>query len=193
MNRARLEAFSDGVFAILITIMVLELKIPHGADWTALHAALPEFLLYTLSFVFLGIYWTNHHHLFHTVEHVTGGILWANLLLLFWISLVPFVTAWVGENPLASLPAASYGAVMLLSAWAWVFLQNRIIRHHGPQSQLAQAIGRDAKGWVSQIGYLLAIPLAFVHPWIADALYAGVALMWIIPDRRIERRHEHSD
>ena len=194
MTRARLEAFSDGVLAILITIMVLELKIPHGADWPALRAALPEFLTYALSFVFLGIYWTNHHHLFHTVEHVTGGILWANLHLLFWLSLVPFTTAWVGHNPQASFPAAVYGAVFFLSALAWLILQSRIIiAHHGRDSKLARALGRDAKGWISQGLYLAAIPLAFVRPWISFGLYVCVALMWIIPDRRIESSYRHTD
>ena len=193
MTRVRLEAFSDGVIAILITIMVLELKIPHGADWTALRAALPEFLTYTLSFALLGIYWTNHHHLFHTVEHVTGGILWANLHLLFWLSLVPFTTAWVGTNPRAPLPAAVYGIVFLLAALAWTILQKAIIAHHGPQSKLAQALGRDTKGKLSNAIYAAAVPLAFVHPWIADALYVVVALWWIVPDRRIESRHRHED
>jgi uncharacterized membrane protein len=186
MTRARLEAFSDGVIAILITIMILELKIPHGSDLAALRAILPEFLTYVLSFTFLGIYWTNHHHMFHVVEHVTGAILWSNLHLLFWLSLVPFATAWVGTNPLAPLPTATYGVVLFLAALSWLVLQKAIIAHHGPQSKLAQAVGKDVKGKISQLMYAAAIPLAFIHPWISDAIYVTVALMWIVPDRRIE-------
>ena len=186
MTRARLEAFSDGVIAILITIMILELKIPHGSDLAALRAILPEFLTYVLSFTFLGIYWTNHHHMFHLVEHVTGAILWSNLHLLFWLSLVPFATAWVGTNPLAPLPTATYGVVLFLAALSWLVLQKAIIAHHGPQSKLAQAVGKDVKGKISQLMYAAAIPLAFIHPWISDAIYVAVALMWIVPDRRIE-------
>ena len=190
MTRVRLEAFSDGVIAILITIMVLELKIPHGADWPALRAALPEFLTYALSFVLLGIYWTNHHHLFHTVEHVTGGILWANLHLLFWLSLIPFATGWMGQNHFASLPTAIYGVVLLGAAIAYTILQTVIVATHGGE-RLKAAVGRDRKGKLSLVCYLLAIPLAFVNQWISDALYVTVALIWLVPDTRIERVMAH--
>jgi len=188
MTRGRLEAFSDGVLAILITIMVLELRIPHGAGWAALREMVPEFLSYLLSFVFLGIYWNNHHHLFHVVDRVNGNILWANLHLLFWLSLVPVTTAWVGKNPSAPLPTAIYGVVFLLAATAWLLLQAAIIRHQGAQSKLRAAIRRDFKGKLSFGLYAWAVALAFVRPWIAQALYAIVALMWLVPDRRIEAR-----
>ena len=187
MTKTRLEAFSDGVIAILITIMVLELKVPHGAAWADLEALLPVFLTYVLSFVYLGIYWNNHHHMLHTVEKVTGGILWANLHLLFWLSLIPFTTGWMGENHNAPLPTAIYGAVLLLSAIAYYILSRAIIRAHGPQSRLAMAVGNDFKGKLSPAIYIAAIPLAFVHQVISDALYVTVALMWLVPDRRIER------
>jgi len=187
MTKGRLEAFSDGVIAILITIMVLELKVPHGTDWQALRPMLPTFLSYLLSFVFLGIYWNNHHHLLHATEKVSGGTLWANMHLLFWLSLVPFVTAWMGEHPRAAAPAAAYGVVLLCSAIAFTILVRVLLRHHGPESRLARAIGSDAKGYLSLALYLAAIPLAFVHVYAADAIYVAVALIWLVPDRRIER------
>jgi uncharacterized membrane protein len=187
MGKGRLEAFSDGVLAIIITIMVLELRVPHGAELTALRPVVPALLSYVLSFVFLGIYWNNHHHMLLCTRRVTGAILWANLHLLFWLSLVPFVTAWMGENPLASTPTALYGGVLLMSGVAYWILQQQILRAEGPQSLLAAALGRDAKGKLSPLLCALAIGAAFVHPGIADALYLLVALMWLIPDRRIER------
>jgi uncharacterized membrane protein len=188
MNRGRLEAFSDGVIAILITIMVLELKIPHGADFGALRSLLPLFLVYVLSFVYLGIYWSNHHHLLHTVTSVNGGMLWANLHLLFWLSLVPFTTAWMGENHFAALPTAVYGVVLLLAGIAYEILVRLIIASQGVHSTLATALGKDVKGMVSPVLYAVAIPLAFVHQAIANAIYISVALMWLVPDRRIEKK-----
>ena len=188
MSKGRLEAFSDGVIAILITIMVLELRVPRGDDLGALRPLLPVFLTYVLSFVFLGIYWNNHHHMLHATDRVNGKILWANLHLLFWLSLVPFVTGWMGENHFASLPTAVYGAVMLLAAVAYTILQRVILKHQGPDSRLAAAVGKDRKGKLSLACYVLAIPLAFVHQWISDALYVFVALLWLIPDRRIESK-----
>ncbi len=188
MNRSRLEAFSDGVIAILITIMVLELKVPVGADWEALHPILPVFLAYVLSFIFLGIYWNNHHHMLHATIRINGKILWANLHLLFWLSLVPFVTHWMGESHLASLPTAIYGVVLLLAAIAYTILQATIIADQGSDSKLAVAVGKDVKGKVSAALYAVAIPLAFVQPWIAAALYVIVALLWLIPDPRIESK-----
>jgi uncharacterized membrane protein len=187
MRSTRLEAFSDGVLAIIITIMVLELRVPHGAELADLRPLWPVFLSYVLSFVYLGIYWNNHHHMLHVCGRVTGGILWANLHLLFWLSLVPFVTAWMGENHFAPLPTATYGAIMLLAAVAYWILQRTIIRSQGADSVLARAVGRDAKGKASPFFYLAAIPAAFVHPGIAGALYVAVALMWLFPDQRIER------
>jgi TMEM175 potassium channel family protein len=186
MTKSRLEAFSDGVIAILITIMVLELRVPHGTDFAALEPLLPIFLTYVLSFVLLGIYWNNHHHLLHATKHVTGGVLWANLHLLFWLSLLPFVTGWMGENHFAPLPTAAYGVVLLMAAVAWIILQTLIIRADGAQSHLARAVGSDLKGKLSLIAYVLAVPLAFVHQTISHVLYAAVALIWLIPDRRIE-------
>jgi uncharacterized membrane protein len=188
VTKSRLEAFSDGVIAILITIMVLELKVPRGADWQALRPLLPLSLTYVLSFVFLGIYWNNHHHLLHAADRINGRILWANLHLLFWLSLVPFVTGWMGENHFASLPTALYGVVLLLAAIAYYLLQQTIIAAQGPGSRLAAAVGRDVKGKISPLFYALAIPLAFLSQWISDALYVAVALMWLVPDRRIEAR-----
>ena len=188
MNKNRLEAFSDGVLAIIITILVLELKVPHGADLEALRPLLPVFLTYVLSFIYLGIYWNNHHHLLHATTRVNGRILWANLHLLFWLSLVPFTTGWMGENHFAPLPSAAYGAVLLLAAVAYTILQRAIIAEQGPGSRLAAAVGVDRKGKVSLALYLAAIPLAFVREWIADALYVAVALLWLVPDRRIEAR-----
>jgi uncharacterized membrane protein len=187
MNKNRLEAFSDGVIAILITIMVLELKVPHGADLAALRPLIPVFLSYVLSFVFLGIYWNNHHHLIQSIRNVNGQILWANLHLLFWLSLVPFVTAWMGENNFAAVPVACYGGVLLLSAIAYTILTTTLIRHHGKDSTLAIAMGKDVKGKISIAIYALAILLTFVNPWLSCGLYISVAILWLIPDRRIER------
>jgi uncharacterized membrane protein len=187
MGKNRLEAFSDGVLAIIITIMVLELKVPHGAELANLEPLIPVFLSYVLSFVYIGIYWNNHHHLLHTMKTVSAGILWANLHLLFWLSLFPFATAWMGENHAAPLPTAAYGAVLLMAAIAYVILQGAIIAKHGRDSVLGHAIGTDWKGKLSPLAYLSAIPLAFVNPWISNVLYVGVALTWIVPDRRIER------
>jgi uncharacterized membrane protein len=186
MTSARLEAFSDAVIAIVITIMVLELRVPHGADWTALRPLIPVFLAYVLSFVNLGIYWNNHHHMLITVDRVNGRILWANLHLLFWLSLFPFMTGWMGENEFAPLPTAFYGAVSLLAAIAYFILQTAIIAEQGPGSKLAAALGRDLKGKSSPLLYLTAIPVAFVYRWISIGLYILVALMWLVPDRRIE-------
>lgn len=190
MTRNRLEAFSDGVIAIIITIMVLEMKVPHGDELSALIPLWPVFLSYVLSFIYLGIYWSNHHHLMHTVHRVSGGVMWANLHLLFWLSMIPFVTGWMGENHFAPVPTAVYGSVLLLCAMAWVILQSAIIRVEGPGSELAKAVGRDRKGRISQLLYVAAIPLAFVHPSISGALFIAVAMIWIIPDKRIERALE---
>lgn len=187
MSKGRLEAFSDGVLAIVITIMVLELKVPEGATLAALSRLLPVFLSYVLSFVFLAIYWNNHHHLFQAVRRVNGPILWANLHLLFWLSLVPFITGWMGENNFAALPVALYGVDLLMSAIAYYILVRTLIALHGVDSPLAVAIGSDLKGKISPILYLAAIGLAFVRPWISCALYVTVAAIWLIPDRRIER------
>jgi uncharacterized membrane protein len=188
MPKNRLEAFSDGVLAIIITIMVLELKVPHSAQWSDLQPLWPVFLSYVLSFVYVGIYWNNHHHLFHSTEEVTGGILWANLHLLFWLSLFPFTTGWMGENHLAPIPTAVYGFVLLMAALAYYILQGTIITEQGKKSLLKEAVGRDWKGKLSPLFYLAGIPLAFVSPWISCALYAGMALLWLVPDRRIERK-----
>jgi uncharacterized membrane protein len=187
MQKNRLEAFSDGVLAIIITIMVLELKVPHSVELAALKPLLPVFLSYVLSFIYVGIYWNNHHHLFHSTQHVSGGILWANLHLLFWLSLFPFTSGWMGENHLAPTPTAVYGFVLLMAAIAYYVLQRAIINQQGRDSLLASAIGGDWKGKLSPVLYLIAIPLAFVSPWIASGLYVFVALIWFIPDRRIER------
>jgi uncharacterized membrane protein len=186
MTKGRLEAFSDGVIAILITIMVLELKVPHGTDWAALRPLAPVFLTYVLSFIYLGIYWNNHHHMLHLTHRINGTILWANLHLLFWLSLVPFVTGWMGENHFASLPTAVYGVVLLLAAIAYEILQFAIIAENGPDSKLAAAVGKNLKGKISAALYVAAIPLAFVNKWISDAIYILVAIIWFIPDRRIE-------
>ncbi len=188
MTKNRMEAFSDGVIAILITIMVLELKVPHSAELSALLPIWPVFLSYVLSFVYIGIYWNNHHHLLHTLNKVSGPVLWANLHLLFWLSTIPFVTAWMGENHFAPVPTAVYGVVLLLCALSWVILQRTIIRIEGRDSVLARAVGRDRKGRLSQVLYLAALPLAFVHPALSGACYVAVALIWVIPDRRIERQ-----
>jgi len=188
MTRTRLEAFSDGVIAILITIMVLELKVPRGTDWQALRPLIPVFLTYVLSFLFLGIYWNNHHHMLHVTERINGAILWANLHLLFWLSLVPFGTGWMGENHAAPLPTALYGVLLLMAAIAWTILQTTIIAREGPRSKLREAVGGDIKGKISIASYAAAIPLAFVRPWIAIGLYVFVALLWLVPDRRIESK-----
>jgi uncharacterized membrane protein len=183
----RLKAFTDGVLAIIITIMVLELRAPHDAALTSLRPLVPVVLSYALSFVYLIIYWNNHHHLLHVTRRVTGGVLWANAHLLFWLSLVPFVTAWMGENHFAPIPMAAYGVVLFLAAVAYLVLQRVIIVSEGRASVLATAIGRDMKGKLSPLVYALAIPAAFIRPWIAGMLFVGVAMMWLIPDRRIER------
>ncbi|HEX5706742.1 MAG TPA: TMEM175 family protein [Pyrinomonadaceae bacterium] len=186
MGKGRLEAFSDGVLAIIITIMVLELKVPHGTDLAALRMLVPVFLSYVLSFIFVGIYWSNHHHLIHAARHVNGRILWANLHLLFWLSLIPFVTGWMGENHFAAWPVALYGVVLLCAAIAYYILARTLIAHHGSDSALARALGRDFKGKLSVVIYVAAISLAFLNPWLSCALYVVVAVMWLIPDRRIE-------
>ena len=187
MEKNRLEAFSDGVLAVIITIMVLELKVPHGVELAALQPLLPVFLSYVLSFIYVGIYWNNHHHMLHSTHRVNGSILWANLHLLFWLSLLPFTTGWMGENHLAAMPAAVYGFVLLMAAIAYFLLQRAIISQQGPGSLLASAIGNDWKGKLSPVLYLVAMFLAFASPWMANGLYALVALIWLVPDRRIER------
>ena len=188
MSKGRLEAFSDGVIAILITIMVLELHVPHSPEWHALRPLLPVFLTYVLSFVIVGIYWNNHHHLLHLTERINGKILWANLHLLFWLSLIPFVTGWMGENHFAPVPTAVYGMVMVGGALAWTTLVKVIVAHQGKHSKLAEALGSDIKGKVSFLLYATSIPMAFVNEWISDAIFVTVALMWLVPDRRIESR-----
>ena len=187
MRKNRLESFSDGVLAIIITVMVLEMKVPHGADLGALKSVLPVFLSYVLSFVYLAIYWNNHHHMLYATQHVTGAVLWANLHLLFWLSLFPFVTGWMGENHFASTPVALYGIVLLMAAVAYSLLQHAIIQSQGSDSLLARAVGRDLKGKISPILYGVAILATFYNSWIAGFIYVFVALMWLIPDRRIER------
>lgn len=188
MQKNRLEAFSDGVIAIIITIMVLELKVPHGTDLAALSPLILVMLSYLLSFVFVGIYWNNHHHMLHAAHHVNGCTLWANLHLLFWLSLVPFVTGWMGENHFATLPVALYGVVLFMAGLAYFILARSLVAHHGKDSPLALALGKDTKGLVSLVLYAAAIPLAFVSVWIAIAFYIAVAVMWFIPDQRIEKR-----
>jgi uncharacterized membrane protein len=193
MPKTRLEAFSDGVLAIIITIMVLELKVPQGVEAAALKPVLPVFLSYVLSFVYVGIYWNNHHHLLHATKHVSGAILWANLHLLFWLSLFPFTTAWMGQNHVAPMPTAVYGVVLLMAAIAYYLLQMAIMARQGSDSFLRSALGRDWKGKLSMVLYLGGLPLAFVKPWLANAVYVLVALLWLVPDRRIERalaKHE---
>jgi uncharacterized membrane protein len=187
MGKGRLEAFSDAVLAIIITIMVLELHVPHKTELDALRPLVPVLLSYVLSFIYLGIYWNNHHHMLHATHRVTGSVLWANLHLLFWLSLVPFVTAWMGENHFASIPTAFYGGVLLMAAIAYTILQWQILRIEGPQSVLATALGTDLKGKLSPLVYIVAIGAAFVNPAIAEGMYVLVALLWLIPDRRIER------
>lgn len=193
MTKTRLEAFSDGVIAIIITIMVLELKVPHGADLATLKPLLPVLLSYVLSFIYLAIYWNNHHHMLHTLQKVTGPILWANLHLLFWLSLIPFTTGWMGENHFAELPTALYGIVLLMAAVAYFILQSTIIASQGRASLLRKAIGGDWKGKLSPTLYLVAILAAFGSHWIAKAIYVLVALMWLVPDRRIERMLVHEE
>jgi len=192
MRTERLCAFTDGVIAIIITIMVLELKVPHGTDLSALSPLLPVLLTYLLSFVVLGIYWNNHHHMFALTDRITGGILWANLHLLFWLSLMPFVTGWMGENHFAPLPTALYGAVLFMAGFAYYVLETTIIRSQGESSKLRAAVGGETKGKVSVLLYAFAIPLAFVNQLISDALYVSVILMWLIPDRRIEGLFEEA-
>jgi uncharacterized membrane protein len=187
VDTTRLETFSDGVLAIIITIMVLELEVPHGTDLAALLPLAPVLVSYILSFVYIGIYWNNHHHMLHVTERVSGGILWANLHLLFWLSVVPFVTAWMGENHFAPMPTAAYGVVLLMAAIAYYILQQLIIASQGPQSILHAAIGGDWKGKLSPILYIAAIPLAMWWPLVAGVIYAGVAVIWLVPDRRIEK------
>ena len=187
MNKSRIEAFSDGVIAIIITIMVLELKVPHQADIHTLLPLLPVFLSYVLSFIMIGIYWNNHHHMFHAVSHVRGGVLWANLHLLFWLSLTPFTTAWMGENHIEAVPVAVYGFVLMMSGVAYYILARALIRLEGENSPIAEAFGRDRKGKISVVIYAAAIGLAFLSPWIAIACYVAVALIWLVPDRRVER------
>ena len=187
MPKTRLEAFSDAVLAIIITIMVLELKVPHGEDLAALRPLVPVFFTYVLSFIYLGIYWNNHHHMMHVVTRVSGGVLWANLNLLFWLSLFPFVTGWMGENHFATLPTALYGCVLLMAASSYTILTTTIINEEGRESVLARAIGRDLKAKLSIVAYAVAILLCFVSHWIAAAIYILVALTWLVPDRRIER------
>jgi len=188
MGKGRLEAFSDGVIAVIITIMVLEMKVPHGEDPTALLPLIPVFVSYLLSYVYVGIYWNNHHHMLHAVKTVNGPILWANLHLLFWLSLIPFVTGWMGENHFAEIPVATYGAVLLMSAIAYYVLSRCLIAHDGRQSMLGSAVREDFKGKISVVIYVAAIALSFVNRWLALGLYALVAIMWFIPDRRIERK-----
>ena len=194
MGKGRMEAFTDGVLAVIITILVLEMKVPHDADPQALLPLLPVFLSYVLSFVMVGIYWNNHHHMFHAVHRISGAALWANLHLLFWLSIVPFVTAWMGETAYNPVPIAAYGVVLLMDAVAFTILQNRLIATHGRDSKLARAVGRGTKEWLSLAGYLVAIPLAFVWPVVSYAMYVLVALTWLVPDKRIERelQGEHS-
>jgi uncharacterized membrane protein len=187
MNKSRMEAFSDGVIAILITIMVLELTGPHEPTLDALHPLIPTFLSYVLSFIYLGIYWNNHHHLIQAVQHVNGRVLWANLHLLFWLSLVPFVTSWMGENHFAALPVALYGVVLVFAGVAYYILTRALIALHGRDSRIATALGNDFKGKISVVLYLVAIPMAFVNAWIACGVYFSVAIIWLIPDRRIEK------
>ena len=194
MQKTRLEAFSDGVLAIIITIMVLEMKVPHGTELETLKPLLPVFLSYILSFIYVGIYWNNHHHLLHTAKKVSGGILWANLHLLFWLSLFPFTSGWLGENHFAATPTAAYGVVLFMAAIAYYILQKTIIAQQGHESILATAIGSDWKGKLSPLLYLTAIGLSFVNPWFSNGIYVLVALLWLIPDRRIEQelaKHEH--
>lgn len=188
MKKGRLEAFSDAVVAILMTIMVLELKIPHGADLESVRPLLPVFLTYVLSFIYVGIYWNNHHHMFHATDGINGKILWANMNLLFWLSLIPFTTGWMGENHLAALPTAVYGIVLLLAAVAYTILQTLIISHQGKHSKLAEAVGNDKKGKLSMLLYVVAISMSFFNQLVSVGIYVFVALIWLVPDRRIEKK-----
>ncbi|QSQ19167.1 DUF1211 domain-containing protein [Pyxidicoccus parkwayensis] len=192
MLKNRLEAFSDGVIAIIITIMVLELKVPHGSELADLQPLIPVFFSYVLSFVYVGIYWNNHHHLLHTIDHVSGGLLWANLHLLFWLSLIPFATGWMGENHFTSVPLALYGFVLLMCAFAWLVLQRSMVTTHGSKSTLAVAVGRDLKGKISPVLYVVGIVSAFINEYFSEAVYVLVALMWLVPDRRFEKA-SHED
>ena len=187
MAKGRLEAFTDGVIAILITIMVLELKVPEGESWDALRPLLPIFLTYVLSFLVLGIYWNNHHHMLHAADRINGKVMWANLHLLFWLSMIPFVTGWMGENHFAALPTALYGVVLLFAAVSYTILQRLLCAELGPDSRLARAMGRDVKGKLSMALYVAGIGLAFINEWVSDALYVAVVLMWLVPDSRIEK------
>jgi uncharacterized membrane protein len=193
MNKSRMEAFSDGVLAIIITIMVLELKIPHGDDWQSLLNLVPKLISYVISFIYVAIYWNNHHHLIHTVKHVTGSILWANTHLLFWLSLVPFIAAWAGENRFSELPVAAYSFVMLMAAIAYFILSKTIVSVHGKDSDLSSAIGKDVKGIISVIAYALAVPFAFVVKEISLFIIASIALLWLVPDSRIEKKLNEKD
>jgi len=192
MGKSRLEAFSDGVIAIIITIMVLEMKVPHGESLDQLAPLLPVFLSYVLSFLYVGIYWNNHHHMLHAAKHVSGGVLWANLHLLFWLSLFPFATGWMGEKHFAAAPSALYGVVLLCAAIAYWILQQTIIGAHGPDSMLKEAIGSDWKGKLSPLIYIVGVLSTLWIPWVAQALYVLAALLWLVPDRRIEKRLQHS-
>jgi uncharacterized membrane protein len=187
MTKGRLEAFTDGVIAILITILVLELRPPHGADLAALQPLVPTALSYVMTFVFIAIYWNNHHHLLHAARHVDGRILWANVHLLFWLSLTPFATAWMGDNHFATLPVAAYGGVLFMAAVAFTILVRVLIARHGPDSALARAVGADRKGWTSLVLYGVSVPIAFVNRWIALGIYVTVSIIWLVPDSRIER------
>ena len=187
MTKGRLEAFTDGVIAILITILVLELRAPHGAELEALRPLFPTVLSYILSFVFIAIYWNNHHHLMHAVRHVDGRVLWANVHLLFWLSLVPFATAWMGDNHFAELPVAMYGGVLFMSGVGYTILVRMLLARHGPSSTLARAVGADRKGWLSLLLYGTAVPIAFLNRWVSLAIYVTVSIIWLVPDTRIER------
>ena len=187
MTKSRLEAFSDGVIAIIITIMVLELHVPHGGDWKAFLAMSRELILYALSFLLVGIYWNNHHHLLQAARHVDGRILWANMHLLFWLSLFPFTTAWTGESRFAPLPVAAYGVVQLLAGSAYYILSRLLVARHGADSVLARAVGKDTKGWLSMALYVVAVAVAFPAPWVSCAIFVGVMIIWLVPDRRIEK------
>jgi uncharacterized membrane protein len=186
MSKGRLEAFTDGVIAIIITIMVLEMKVPHGADMAALQSSLPVFLAYALSYINVGIFWNNHHHMMHAAERISGRVLWANLFFLFWLSLVPFVIRWIDEEGIVALPTAAYGVVLIMAAIGWGQLQRGLVACNGTDSRLARALGNDLKGKASMVAYVLAVPLAFVSPWIAIFLYVSITFFWFIPDRRIE-------
>lgn len=187
MTKTRLEAFSDAVIAIILTIMVLELKVPHGTNWSDLQPVIPYFASYVLSFIYIGIYWNNHHHMLHTVKHVSGGILWANMHLLFWLSLIPFVTGWMAENHFAPNPTGLYGVNLLLCAISYFILQGMILKKHGKNSILAEAVGKDYKGKISPVLYIIGIVMSFINEWVAGGMYVLVAIIWLIPDKRIER------